>query len=488
MGAAVASDGSMAMQCQSCHGNMSQVGKTNRTGWLDEPDCQSCHVGNATANGGKRYASVFTDTNWTVRLPVDSTFATGANTPAAPYSLYRFSKGHGNLQCSACHGSTHAEFPSSHANDNVRNLRVQGHVGMVSQCAACHSDNRDDGGPHGMHAADDNWAENGHTGSNSACENCHGMNGTSTYGRGTELSELKSDRVITTGRYGSKGGWRGYRIGCFTCHNGTSEGSATPWSASIIANVTTNTVSGAPVFVKLSVADGNNPNQLTNRAFLVRAISQPANGTVGITNWNTTNWAAIYFPDPGFVGTNTFTFAAWNTYVDSALYTGTIAVEQGPFSINAKALVPPSYPANWAAPFTVVATPSNIVGAVTFDWTFGDGSARSTNQYPTHSYANPGSYNWSVVSKVQRGQSIAMTTNSGSIMIQAPVALSSVVSGRVITLTWPKTTADALLEHTPTLENGGNWRVCTNAVAVGPGDFSATVPNAGTGFYRLRKL
>jgi len=60
MGAAVAADGSMAMQCQSCHGGMRDVGATTRTGWLDEPRCDSCHTGTAVRNNGQiRYTSVF---------------------------------------------------------------------------------------------------------------------------------------------------------------------------------------------------------------------------------------------------------------------------------------------------------------------------------------------------------------------------------------------------------------------------------------------
>ncbi len=45
MGSAIAADGSMAMQCQSCHGNLSAVGSANRVGWFMEPTCQSCHTG-----------------------------------------------------------------------------------------------------------------------------------------------------------------------------------------------------------------------------------------------------------------------------------------------------------------------------------------------------------------------------------------------------------------------------------------------------------
>ncbi len=108
MGKAVAADGTMTMQCQSCHGPMSAVGAPGRQGWLDEPGCQSCHPGQNT-----RYTDAFE--NGQPRVPATTRFATNSNAPAAGLSLYRFSKGHGGLACEACHGSTHAEYPSSHA-------------------------------------------------------------------------------------------------------------------------------------------------------------------------------------------------------------------------------------------------------------------------------------------------------------------------------------------------------------------------------------
>ena len=52
MGAAVAKDGTMEMQCQSCHGSMSKVGSASRTGWLDEAQCGNCHTGTASRNNG----------------------------------------------------------------------------------------------------------------------------------------------------------------------------------------------------------------------------------------------------------------------------------------------------------------------------------------------------------------------------------------------------------------------------------------------------
>ena len=130
----------LAMQCQSCHGTMSAVGAPAAQGWLDEPACQSCHTGTAAQNNGQiRYTRVF-DASGQRRVAANQTFATTANMPAAGFSLYRFSTGHGGLKCEACHGSTHAEFPSTHANDNVESLKLQGHVGVLAECTTlpCH--------------------------------------------------------------------------------------------------------------------------------------------------------------------------------------------------------------------------------------------------------------------------------------------------------------------------------------------------------------
>jgi hypothetical protein len=332
-----------------------------------------------------------------------------------------------------------------------------------------------------MHVANNSWIS-GHMNSSSACETCHGS-GPSNFGNGTELSEAKADRTISTGTFGTKTFWRGYRIGCYTCHNGSSTGSSTPWSPATIANVGTNTTSGTPVFIPLAAQDINT----TLQPVTVRVITQPSNGTVEMTNWNTTNWAAIYYPDQGFVGTNIFTFAAWNTRVDSLLRTGTVVVAQGPFSISAKAFVPTNYPLAWAAPFGVVAAPSNIVGTLTYDWNFGDGSAHRTNQYTTHAYTVGGAYNWRVISTVSAPTGSASTTNSGTIGISAPMVVTASASGGNLTLTWPQPTGDALLEQTASL-TPTHWTVVTNAVVVSGGQVSVTVPIApGTMFYRLRQ-
>lgn len=220
MAAVKNTNGSPAIECQSCHGSMRTVGTASRKGWLDEPNCQSCHTGTAVRNSGQiAYTSVFLR-GATARKAANPTFATNPNTPAKGLSLYRFSKGHGGLQCEACHGSTHAEYPTPILNDNVQSVSLQGHSGQISECAACHSSTprTTNGGPHGLHPIGQAWVS-GHEdaaehGGAAQCKTCHGAN----Y-RGTVLSKALASRSFRTER-GAVQLAKGTIIGCYTCHNG----------------------------------------------------------------------------------------------------------------------------------------------------------------------------------------------------------------------------------------------------------------------------
>ena len=214
--------GNALIDCQSCHGPMSSVAEPKRMGWLDEPACQNCHDRTAPGQAFTRFTSVFSS-GTTVRPVVDPLFATTADRPMAGKSLYRFSSGHGGVQCEACHGSTHAEYPSSHANDNVQSQALQGHVGTIAECTVCHQSvpTTVNGGPHGLHTVGQAWIgqhPSAARGNLSACATCHG----SDY-RGTALSKTSMVRTFTTDG-GVKTFASGQSIGCYSCHNGTKGG------------------------------------------------------------------------------------------------------------------------------------------------------------------------------------------------------------------------------------------------------------------------
>jgi PKD repeat protein/ferredoxin len=473
MGGAIAADGSMEMQCQSCHGNMSQVGSSSRVGWFMEPTCQSCHTGTATSNNGQiRYTSALVDTNGTPRQAVDSTFATSPNTPAAGLSMYRFSVGHGGLQCSACHGSTHAEFPSIHRNDNVRNIELQGHAGVMVECAACHtnSPNTITGGPHGMHPVGAAWVSSHHNvlengqATRAQCQVCHG-----TDYRGTVLSRMQADRTLSA--FGTKVLARGSIVGCYTCHSGPGTDSVNSSTQPTTVSVSTNTTNDRAVSMVLPA---------TGTGITLRILAQPANGSVGLTNT-----VATYFPNPGFVGTDTFTFAAYDGSKNSLPATGSVVVDQGPYSIGASAVVPATYPAGWPVAMVVIPSVTNHAAAPSFLWTFGDGTSASTNQYAAHSYAQPGTYSWSVTVTVAG----ASTQRQGTIVIGTPISLVAKREGGQFHLRWPDSVADSVLEASPSLGPSAHWTAVTAAPSLVSGSLTLNLPasTASNQFLRVRR-
>ncbi len=134
--------------CTTCHGSLQQVASTIEAGripWVTEPNCVTCH--NTTS---------------------------GVETSD---ELYRNSAGHGNLYCSACHGSPHAMYPSREAKDNIQPKQYMGNkIKTMGSCGVCHESSRGEG-------AGDDFAE-AHAGSNpeerNTCYVCHTSISTNT--------------------------------------------------------------------------------------------------------------------------------------------------------------------------------------------------------------------------------------------------------------------------------------------------------------------
>ena len=224
-----------AIDCQNCHGKMAAVGGavSNRTPWLDEPKCQSCHAGDAVsktnsdqpyAADGLRFTLAYspTDATATPKLATNKRFAENdaldANGNVIGAKLYRKSKGHGGLACEACHGSTHAIW-SAGPNDNVAATQLQGHAGTIGECSTCHQAPPTNGlgGPHGMHPVGSGWVsahQNIAEGHQSSCQPCHG-----TDYRGTVLSKMFATRSLAGKTFAA-----GTQIGCYSCHSGPNPG------------------------------------------------------------------------------------------------------------------------------------------------------------------------------------------------------------------------------------------------------------------------
>ena len=199
--------------CSNCHGTLTYSGNPARNPWLIEPSCQLCH------QNSQRYRTAFDNSgNW--RAVTDSTFATNPNVPVQGADLYRFSSGHGNVFCSGCHGSPHAEYPTLQANDSVYPNKLQGYVAKITECQVCHTNvpvtaNR---GPHGLHTIGQAWVTSHHDyarGHLPECAYCHG----SDY-RGTALSVAKVARTFKVDDGRTKSFSAGHQFNCYDCHNG----------------------------------------------------------------------------------------------------------------------------------------------------------------------------------------------------------------------------------------------------------------------------
>lgn len=181
------------LKCDDCHGDMNAVGNLYentqydanlwgagvftdgtqhfRRAWKDNPDCGSCHTGDANLKeAGLEYYSAGAlkkgylkdDKAQRSMDPLNARFAvmpvieqqlekvSGSNPTAfaaKPVSqvLYRKSQdvhstGVNGTTCASCHGGSHAIWPNPtpNANDNVTSKQLQGYDGNIVECSVCH--------------------------------------------------------------------------------------------------------------------------------------------------------------------------------------------------------------------------------------------------------------------------------------------------------------------------------------------------------------
>lgn len=231
------------MTCQNCHGNMAAVGgkyplKTGgsltgqndgkaRAAWQDVPRCQSCHTGDAMNHlTGADLAFHSDGIRLKQAFKINDLSASAISAPTSRFAensstLYRHSKGHGNVACEGCHGSTHAEFPNADpaANDNVASQQIQGHTGVIIECNACHTSLAlTINGPHGMHnVGDQNWTNGGHKNFyRSNPDNCRACHGKTL--DGSPLSKMAVARSLyIEGRSVVLN--KGEQVACNRCHS-----------------------------------------------------------------------------------------------------------------------------------------------------------------------------------------------------------------------------------------------------------------------------
>ena len=411
---AVAADGSLAMQCQSCHGTMSRgrrgdaAGLARGAGLPELPhrhgDAQQRPDPLHRPPSSQRPRRAWPSTRRSRPRP---------NTPAAGFSLYRFSTGHGGLQCAACHGSTHAEYPSVAPQRQPAEHEAAGpRRDDLAECTACH----------GSVAADDQRR------ARTACTRSARRGSTSHGDAAEQQRPRRSARPATApttaapccrGRCRpdadrrvrhARTFFRGAQVGCYICHNGPSSESRNSNRPAVASDLAASSTGGAPAIVPLVATDPD------GNALTLRIVSQPSNGTVSLSGTT-----ATYFPFAGFSGSDAFTYAAWDGSIDSNLATVTVNVGP-PCALSSTTTVPLTATIGASVPFSTTVT--GCSGAITYDWTFGDGSAHATIRNPTHAYAAAGTYQWAMTASAG-GQT---TSETGTIIVAPACSLTSTAS------------------------------------------------------------
>ena len=469
----VNTNGSLAMGCQNCHGAMTAVGAPGRKGWLDEPACQSCHTGTATRNDGAlRYTSVF-DTSGQVRQPADLNYAAQTNGPAAGPSAFQVSSGHGGLKCASCHGTSHAELLSLQANDNFPNQQLQGVSGVLASCVACHTNTPtpSTGGPHGMHPVDQQWASN-HGDGGSGCQTCHGSN----Y-RGTAVSWVQSDRGFGGG--GNQHFWHRFQTGCYTCHAGPN-GTDTPNTnvPPVVTSFAASTTAETPAAINLLGSDANGD------ALSFRVVTQPIHGTVSVSGN-----VATFFPEPGFVGSDSFTYTAWDGSTDSNLGNVGLTVNAGQCALTVNPLVPTADFPNLPVPFRASGVLSQCASTIRYDWDFGDGSPHGSGTNVAHLYPVSGNYNWTLTASAN---GVSQTTN-GVIAISPTLGPPLIVSltwlGFQVEVSWPYDPIPTSLETSTDLGQPYSWQMDVDPVfSDGVNNIVYILVTSDIQYFRVRRV
>ena len=92
-----------------------------------------------------------------------------------------------------------------------------------------------------------------------------------------------------------------------------------------------------------------------------------------------------------------------------------------PCTLTCDATVPSTGQVGTAVSFAATATATSCTGTVTYVWTFGDGET-STQQNPSHTYASPGNFSWSMTASV--GSTICQ--KYGAITVVTPPLITRV--------------------------------------------------------------
>jgi len=321
-----------------------------------------------------------------------------------------------------------------------------------------------------MHPVDQQWAT-GHETSRTACQVCHG-----TDYRGTVLSWAQADRTFNA--LGAQHFWPGFQIGCYTCHGGPNNSDGNPNTAPTVTSLSSIAISETPLTLTLQGSDAN------GNALTFRAATQPGHGTVSL-NGN----QATYFPEAGFVGTDSFTYAAWDGSTDSKLGAVSLTVNPGQCALAVSTLAPTAAFPNSPVSFRALATLSQCSGSISYDWDFGDGTSHTSGTNVAHNYSLAADYTWTLT---VRSSGVTNTVN-GVVTISPtlgpPLTISLIPLGFMVEVSWPVDRIPTSLETSIDLSQPYSWQLDVDPVSSDGINYTADIfIFSDQQFFRLRRV
>ncbi|MGH7968327.1 MAG: PKD domain-containing protein, partial [Limisphaerales bacterium] len=212
--------------------------------------------------------------------------------------------------------------------------------------------------------------------------------------------------------------------------------------------------------------------------------TQPAHGTVSISGN-----VATYFPEPGFVGNVSFTYAVWNGSTDSGLATASVSINPGQCVLSAAALAPAADFPGVPVPFRAQATLAACAGAISYDWDFGDSSPHASGTNVSHTYPVDGDYTWTLTTTSGSASDVVSGVVTISPTLGPPLSLTLIPLGFMVELSWPVDNIPTSLETSTDLSDPYSWQLDVDPIfSDGINNTTYILMMYDSQYFRLRRV
>ena len=236
-------------------------------------------------------------------------------------------------------------------------------------------------------------------------------------------------------------------VGCYDCHSTPTSDHVNTNLPPAVADVVTQADAGVRALFTLRGTSAS------LSALLARVIDPPAHGRVNLNGDR-----ASYFPEPGFVGTDSFTYAAGDGSKESELGHVEVTVSPVDCQVKARALVPRAAWPGTPVPLRADASLAGCQAELVYDWDFGDGSPHGGGSSTCRSYASVGDYTWTLTVSADGVSQIVTGVITISPTLGPPLALSILNYDFVMAVSWPQDDIPVSLEMCDDVGAPYAWR------------------------------